>query len=1438
MKAPTKKRLTAGLLSLCLPFCQGIFPLSAYAEGTAAGGLCEHHPEHTAGCGYAEGTPCSHEHTGACYQLTGQCVHIHTEECYPEGKFDGDKPAACAHVCSVESGCLTNTLNCQHAHDGECGYTESRVCAFVCKDCGASEIQNSAECSCTAPCSAEQADCPVCKENPENCIVTQADDLPLGQITGWEWIDPGNALHAGVLVLPGMSADNQADFQTVSSMLPEKISATAGGGEMEIPLDGWQCSAFRQDNAHNWPAEGEFTFIAALPDGYTLSESAEPLHVTVRLTGAANVLQAEDTGAFQVTGNSAGYKYSADNHTLTILDGAKLTISGTSTEDKIIVQKNATADITIEKLSIDVSKKIAACAFDVSDATVTLTLKDANVLKSGYNRAGLQKSGVKGQLNILGNGSLEACGGEYGAGIGSNSSSAENITIKGGTVTAYGGKYGAGIGGGDANYITISGNSTVTAYGGDLGAGIGGGSFGKGSNIAIESSVVTAIGGNDAAGIGGGGNSDHGVGTNITIQGSETVVIAQGNRGVEKGGVDNIGSGFHGSSSSNIQKNGGMIIEGNEGALYGNVTLKQDLEIKSGVTVTIADGQTLTIDTGVKLTNNGKIINKGNIVNNGTISGSGTIASKSAVSVSFSSQTIRYGDTITITATAQDAAGPIRLLRTVDAQYVDFWINDIGGSGTRLNPEPIPVQQDGETFTASYTVTLSGGNWSVGKYTILADFGGTGNLLDSTGSAEITIQTGLGKIDIFPLDKTYDGSPVSPILDTHGSSGATTLTWYSGTSPDSAAKLDAPPADAGTYTLAAKLAADTYYEQATSHQTFTIAKAPVTVKAIDRNIQIGSAIPDFTTPRQNVDYTVTGLVGMDTLTQAPALTYSAPPNNTKAGSYPIVISGAGVGSNYSVHHENGTLTIAARPLTGTLTVSGTAKVGSALTAELTASNNTGKLSYAWRNGQRQIGDGQTYTPVSSDAGSPLTVEVTSSVESGKLSAQTAVIAASSGNGGGGGSDNDSGGQDRDDRDDGSSSGTVTVTTPPSTAQQPSPPTNGETKVDGAVSQNGNATVTVPDTSIRNAIKAAKKQAGKNGVSVSVNISLLRTANSLTVTISKDALDQLIAENVKELKILSTLISLRFDLDALKEIRNSVADKWIIQAQKLDVQALSEAAQAEIGSRPVFGLSMQSGNKDITGFGAGSASVWIPYAPDKDEETDNIQAVYVDKDGNVSVIPGSSYDLTSKSVLFSTNHFSVYGVGYKRAAPSFTDTGEHWAKGDIAFVAAKGLLSGTENNQFLPDTATTRAMFVTALGRLAAIDKNSYQTGKFTDVESTAYYAPFVSWAAENGITNGDSSTTFGPGKTVTRQEMAVFMYNYAKAKGYTLPENRQAVTFADGSAIASWAAEAVRQMQMVGVINGKDGKLFDPTGTATRAEVSAVLRRFIELVIDPAIPQS
>ena len=296
-------------------------------------------------CGYSEGTPCTHEHTDDCYTLVTECVHEHTAECYPAETEDGaesgsedtatpsdadvKEASACTHVCSVESGCITKELNCPHVHDETCGYSEGSPCTFDPSDCelcnptdsgepegpaecicetlctegvgnlncpvctqdiAACQGEAPAECTCETLCTADSVnpDCPVCSAEGADLAacagtVEEGDAAPQ-TVTAWEWIGADN-LNEGVLPLPDVSAENPMDLDAVVSMLPTGITATVDGSEEPVELAlTWSCEGFPEQ-----AAEGEYTFTAELPEGYTLAADAASLAVSVILGGGTTL---------------------------------------------------------------------------------------------------------------------------------------------------------------------------------------------------------------------------------------------------------------------------------------------------------------------------------------------------------------------------------------------------------------------------------------------------------------------------------------------------------------------------------------------------------------------------------------------------------------------------------------------------------------------------------------------------------------------------------------------------------------------------------------------------------------------------------------------------------------------------------------------------------------------------------------------------------------------------------------------------------------------------------------------------------------------------------------------------------------------------------------------------------------------------------------------
>ena len=358
---------------------------------------------------------------------------------------------------------------------------------------------------------------------------------------------------------------------------------------------------------------------------------------------------------------------------------------------------------------------------------------------------------------------------------------------------------------------------------------------------------------------------------------------------------------------------------------------------------------------------------------------------------------------------------------------------------------------------------------------------------------------------------------------------------------------------------------------------------------------------------------------------------------------------------------------------------------------------------------------------------------------------------------------------------------------------------------------------------------------KNGIAVVVPVEISKALAGVQITLKADALDKLVSSGVKRFTIdTDSMADFGFMLDTLKELNRQTTGDLILKMKKTAVT--SQEAETAIGNRPVYDITLwevKNGKETAVNLSGKTVSIAIPYTPAKNEQPGNLYAVYVDENGNVQWISKSSYNMDQKAVIFVAEHFSIYGIGYKNQIPAFTDVNNHWAKDNMLFVVSRGLLSGTSATTFSPNTGMTRGMFVTALGRLAGVDPTDYQASRFTDVKEDAYYAPYVNWAAKTGVVSGTTDTAFAPDTNINREQMAVIMKNYAAKLGYTIPKTLEVVNFADSAGISSWAKEAVKSMQQAGILAGKTNNCFDPAGTATRAEVATVLRRFVEIVIDP-----
>ena len=741
----------------------------------------------------------------------------------------------------------------------------------------------------------------------------------------------------------------------------------------------------------------------------------------------------------------------------------------------------------------------------------------------------------------------------------------------------------------------------------------------------------------------------------------------------------------------------------------------------------------------------------------------------------------------------------------VPAGTVQF-VNTTGGSSVNIG-SAITL----ENGTASFDWT----GLADQSYMVKAVYSGNSNY-NTADSSEMEVdirkqnQAALVIGSISP--KTYGDNNF--VLSATGGSGTGTVTFES-SDPTivSIAGTTATIHKAGTVTITSTKAANSTYYEATASVSLTVGKKTLTIKANDQlNIIKGAAMPALT-------YIATGLVGSDTFT-SPTISTTATDTGT-VGEYAITISGGTLANvdSYSVTYTNGKLTVVNVVYAVTVTNgTGGGSYSEGQTVTITADSRNGYTFTGWSSS-----DGVTFANS--------TASTTTFIMPDKAVTVTANYSKNNSGDGGGSSGGGS-----------SSSGGSSTTTPAATPEKkPDQPVTAAAPVTATAGKNDTASAPIPDKTVTDAIAKAQSDAtsqGKtaNGISVELNVTMPKGATSLTAALTRSSLDSLVSAGVNNLEINCSLVQVSFDKKALVEIqKQSTGNISIAIAPKIN---LSAAAKKIIGTRPVYDITVGYGSgKSVTNFGGGIATVSIPYTLGKNEAVGGLYAVFVDAKGNATRIAGSAYDANSGCVIFTTTHFSQYGVGYTAPTAKFTDISSHWAKEAIDYVVGRGLLLGTSETVFAPDTAMTRGMLVTALGKLAGADTKAYNTNSFTDVKTDSAYRPYIEWAYKKGIIQGIDDQQFAPDRAITREEIAMIFANYAKATGYKLPVTRTATTYADSASIGSAYKTVVKAMQQAGIMMGGSNNKFNPKASATRAEGSSMLYRYIKLTIDPATAQ-
>jgi len=171
----------------------------------------------------------------------------------------------------------------------------------------------------------------------------------------------------------------------------------------------------------------------------------------------------------------------------------------------------------------------------------------------------------------------------------------------------------------------------------------------------------------------------------------------------------------------------------------------------------------------------------------------------------------------------------------------------------------------------------------------------------------------------------------------------------------------------------------------------------------------------------------------------------------------------------------------------------------------------------------------------------------------------------------------------------------------------------------------------------------------------------------------------------------------------------------------------------------------------------------------------------------------------------------------------------WFEEAVNHAVDQDLFNGTSDTEFSPNDKMTRAMLVTVLSRMQGIDPESYTGSSFQDVPTGQWYSAAVEWAAQNGIVNGLTDTTFGPNENITREQIATILYRYTQYRGIDVfgANSNKFNSFPDRYDCSPWAFSSMVWATCYGVINGMDGKL-QPQALATRAQVAQMMKNYSE----------
>ncbi len=258
-----------------------------------------------------------------------------------------------------------------------------------------------------------------------------------------------------------------------------------------------------------------------------------------------------------------------------------------------------------------------------------------------------------------------------------------------------------------------------------------------------------------------------------------------------------------------------------------------------------------------------------------------------------------------------------------------------------------------------------------------------------------------------------------------------------------------------------------------------------------------------------------------------------------------------------------------------------------------------------------------------------------------------------------------------------------------------------------------------------------------------------------------------------------------------------------------------------------------GSLTVDRYATEGEKVTITVTPDEAYKLDDLSVTAGGKDVELTANSDGTYSFTMPSADVRITATFAKDPDWTEPEEPATDVSDifldiapnAWYKDAVQYAYDSGLMTGVSANEFAPEATTTRAMIVSMLARLEGVE--SAESAGFADVAADDWYATAVNWAAASGITSGTGDGNFSPNTAITREQLAAILMNYARYKGQDVSARATLDTYNDAAAISSWANDVMSWAVAEGLISGVTADTLQPQGAATRAQVAAILQRFL-----------